>query len=271
MARALLIGKHHPLLRKIRLIASQARRAPADLVVAEGIRTLEEATRAPRVIETVLVSENFGFHAREKSLLIAWQERDIKPLRLPERLLQTVSDLVTCQGAVALVHVPARGLAEVDPGQLPLLVCACGIQDPGNLGTMIRTALAAGASMVCTSPGTVSAKNPKAIRSSAGAFFHIPVVEHIAPAEIVAYCKAHGIRMYRAAPHAGLLYPQVDFRPPSALLFGSEARGVSGKQWPGTPSVGIPMAAGVESLNVAAAAAVLLFEVFRQRSAPYRA
>jgi TrmH family RNA methyltransferase len=148
----------------------------------------------------------------------------------------------------------------------PLIVGACGIQDPGNLGTLLRTAAAAGAAFVCTTAATGSLRNQKVIRSSAGAFFRIPVVERVSPSEFLAYCSAQGIHPLRADARSGTSVWDTSFRSPAAILLGSETRGVSERDWADIPAIHIPMAPGSESLNVAAAGAIILFEACRQRT-----
>jgi TrmH family RNA methyltransferase len=261
----LLTSHDNPLVRAIRLVATQARRAPADLVLAEGLRVLEEATMAGCSLVGALVSPDFGSGLREKELLRAWSERSVPVRRAAPALLKRLSDVISHQGALALVRVPVSALATVPVFADPLILCLCGIQDPGNLGTLLRTARAAGVSWVCCLEGTVSARNPKAIRASAGAFFSLTVVEDISGGEILDHCHARRIAMYRADAPRGRSCWEVDFRGPAAIVLGNEAHGIGGEAWTGIPGVRVPMAAGVESLNVSAAGAVLLFEAWRQR------
>ncbi len=262
-----LTSKSNTLIKLMRLVASQSHRAPADLVLAEGIRTLEEAYRAGCRIEAALVSDRFGENDRETALLHAWHKIRAKVYRVPENLLRSVSEVHAHQGALALVEVPVASLNEQLLLEKPLVLNACGIQDPGNLGTLVRSAAAAGATLVCTAPKTVSARNPKAIRASAGSFFHIPVVEQVPAREFLEYCRARHIRPYRAEAGGGLPYFEVEFNCAVALLLGNEGRGASDEDWRDAAPVHVPMAAGIESLNVAAAGAVLLFEAYRQRKA----
>jgi RNA methyltransferase, TrmH family len=266
MAATLVTSKEHPLVKKIRLVASRARRAPAELVLAEGIRVLEEATNSKYVFEAVLLSDGFGADERETALLETWHSRKVMIRRAAGPLFRSLSGVLSPQGALALVRVPNLSLDEVPTRPNPLILCACGIQDPGNLGTLLRTAAAAGAALVCTTPETGSLRNQKVIRSSAGAFFRIPVVERVAPSRFLTYCSARKIRPLLAAARSGTSVWATSFRNPAAILLGSETRGVSEKDWFDIPAVHIPMAAGSESLNVAAAGAIILFEAYRQRS-----
>ncbi len=260
-----LTSRHNPLLKIIRLISSGARRAPRNLVVAEGVRVLEEVHQCGCSLEAVVLSEDFGNSPREEALLRSWVSQGVRVCRADSRLFPTISDLETPQGAIALVRIPEFCIEEQSLAQDALLLFACGIQDPGNLGTLIRTAAAAGASMVCTSKGTVSARNPKSIRASAGAFFRIPVVERMEISDFVDYCQQHEVRIYRTDVRSGLPHTEIDFSKSSALLLGNEGQGIPRDLLKDIPAVHIQMAQGIESLNVATAGAILIFEASRQR------
>ena len=259
-------SKDNPLLRKIRVVAAQARRAPEDWVVVEGIRALEEASAFSEV-GSVLISENFGRQARGQMLVERWIANSrTRVYQAPDSIVESVSAVRSSQGAIALVRMPPKHLGEIPLPPNPLLLCACALQDPGNLGTLIRVASAAGASMVCTTPGTVSVRNPKVIRASAGTCFRTPVVESVTPEHLLAYCRASRIEIYATAAGGRAICYDTDLRAPTAILVGNEASGFIPEEWPGVPTLRIPMAEGVESLNVAAAGAVVLFEAFRQRN-----
>jgi RNA methyltransferase, TrmH family len=260
-----LTSKDNPLLKTIRLMISGSHRSPEHLVAAEGIRVLEEANKAGCEIETVVCSERFGSEAREKSLLDVWISKGIPIYKTGEKLFQSISSVQTPQGAIALVRTPKLSLNDIPPAPNALILCACEIQDPGNLGTLIRTAAAAGANLICTTKGTVSARNPKSLRSSAGAFFRLPVIEHIDLDDVRAYCNAHSIRPHRTDPREGILYTEVDLRSACAIFLGNEGSGMPRDAFAGFSSIHIPMAEGSESLNVAMAGTIILFEAFRQR------
>jgi len=262
-----LTSKDNPLLKTFRLVTSGSRRAPRQLVIAEGVRVLEEVEKSGCKIEAVLLSENFGSSQREKQLRHRWFSKEIRVYQLDRKLFQSISTVQTPQGAIALVHVPETDLSSVAPLRDSLILYACGIQDPGNLGTIIRTAVAAGAGLVCTTKGTVSARNAKVIRSSAGSFFRIPIVEHTGFSEFQRYCELHSVRLYRTDAREGILYTEADLKSPCAILLGNEGGGIVEKEFSVFPAIRIPMAEETESLNVAIAGAVILFEASRQRRA----
>ena len=265
-----LASKDNPLIKTIRLISSGSRRLPEQLVLAEGIRMLEEVEKAGFEIVAVVLSDEFGKAPRERSLLNRFCAKGIRIYKTKGSLFRLITAVQTPQGAVALVKVPEAALDSITPAKDSLILCACGIQDPGNLGTLIRTAAAAGANLVCTSKGTVSARNPKAIRSSAGSFFRIPVVEHTDTTEFQMFCENHSIRIYRTDAREGVIFTEADLKSPCAILLGNEGAGISERGFESVPSIRIPMAQGMESLNVAIAGAIILFEACRQRMSELR-
>jgi TrmH family RNA methyltransferase len=214
----------------------------------------------------VLCTEEFGSSKREAALLAAFSGRGIKLYRISIRLLRSVSDVQSPQGVLGLVRVPPLLLRALPPVPRPLILCACGLQDPGNLGTLARTAAAAGVSLLCSVLGTVSARNPKAVRASAGALFRLPVVEDVDLIEFLDYCRERSIVSYLADTQGTKLYTEVDYTGGSAILLGNEAHGLVLPARSGLESIRIPMASGVESLNVGTAGALVLYEAFRQRA-----
>jgi RNA methyltransferase, TrmH family len=259
-------SRENGVLKRMRLVASGARRAPDDIVLAEGVRLLEEAVASGSFVEAAVVDEGFGTEPRSAGILEAWMRSRVPVSVVSTKLLQSASGVTSPQGAVALVRVPAARLETVPDLPTPFVVCACGVRDPGNLGSIIRTAVAAGATLFCTTEATVSARGTKTLRATAGAFFRIPIVESLAPAQILDYCRRRKIALFTTSPTASRVYTQADLSQPCAIVLGNEARGLGRDEWGGAAALRIPIAPGAESLNVAAAAAVLLLEASRQRS-----
>lgn len=181
---------------------------------------------------------------------------------VPCKLLEArVGDTRTPQPVFALVRLERRGIEALDGADLVLVAAEIG--DPGNAGTLFRSAAATGAQVVVLGPGSVDAYNPKVVRASAGACFAIRVVEAVPTLEVLEALGAGGARRLGAVARGGDAPESYDMRAPTALVLGHETRGLT-TDMPLDGRVTIPMRAG-ESLNVAMAATALLYEAARQR------
>ncbi len=244
------------------------------LVGIEGSNLVEEALRARVRIKCVFVAEGF-----ERVL-----ERVTDELRLPEgteillaprALLDAALTTETPQPVAALVEAPDWTWAHVFGAHVlggrenrsALVVVLAGLQDPGNLGTILRSAEAFGATGVVSLPETVSAWNPKAVRASAGSVFRVPVIA-TGERECFVQLREAGLRVYATTGHEADALEQADFIGPAALIIGNEGNGVPGSVAARADArITIPCPGPVESLNAAVAASVLLYEASRQRAA----
>lgn len=252
----------------------------------EGLRMVEEALTSGCRVEAVLFSEDGQRHRKTLAPLVDQPEIGFPVLRTTDRLFEGLADTEHPQGVAALV-IPKTVefpdlLAAPEGVCAPLLVVLAGVQDPGNVGTILRTAAAFGATGVLTTvtgqSGTASPFAPKALRASAGAVLHIPVLTGMALGILLTQLKLNGIRTVASCAHqqdANTVAPwEVEWCDPVALLVGNEGAGLPAEivhQADGR--IHIPMArlpwssqARVESLNAAAAAAVVLYEAHRQRT-----
>jgi TrmH family RNA methyltransferase len=238
--------------------AGQARLS-GGLVAIEGENLLGEAIRSGMVLKTVFVSER-----RELPGLVP---RSVEVLWLSDEVFASVVETQSPQGIAALLVPPVRSLDDVMVGK-PLILVAAGLQDPGNLGTLVRSAEAFGASGVLATPGTVSAWNQKALRASAGSVFRIPVVA--ATVEELASLKARSVTLMAAVPeksHRAIPACDADFDGATAILIGNEGAGLSEEILAlADVFVTIPCPGRVESLNAAVAGSLLLYEASRQRA-----
>jgi len=229
-------------------------------LVFEGVRLVEEAVRAGMPPVLVFYTARVGDDERGDRLLASLREMGVNCYAVSEQVLVACSDTETPQGVLAVMPIPAPPRSEHPTFTLIL----DRVRDPGNLGTILRTALAAGVDQVLLTPGTVDVANPKVVRAAMGAHLHLPAValEWEAIAEAVTGCD-----IWLADVGGQTPYTAVDWTRPVALIIGGEAAG-AGKQARAIAQglISIPMAPEVESLNTAAATAVILFEVVRQRS-----
>jgi TrmH family RNA methyltransferase len=186
--------------------------------------------------------------------------------QVPDRLFQQIAQTEAPQGIAALVELPAWQLGQILARRDKLLLVACHIQDPGNLGAMVRSSQAFGATAVLTLKETASPFNPKAVRASTGAIFRLPVLSDLKPGAVVKRLEAARVHIVAADPHSPSPITQADLTGPLAILVGNEASGLPDElARQAHQLLSIPMRSGMDSLNAATAAGIFLYEVARQR------
>jgi len=234
----------------------------ASPVGVEGPRLVEEGLRSGLGIEALLVADSGERHlARFKELLPA----GLRVLRTSDRLFASAAGTETPQG-IALLVEPRSWRMEDLLGAAPLVVVLAGVQDPGNVGTIVRAAEGFGASGVIASRGSAHPLAPKSVRASAGSVLRVPTLVGASPENILAELRRLGLRQYAASLSGDEIPQNVDFRVPCAIWIGSEGGGLPPEIVRGADArIRIPTGAGVQSLNAAIAAAVLLYEAARQR------
>jgi TrmH family RNA methyltransferase len=239
---------------------SKARRLEQRFVV-EGVRLLEEALASGWTASLILHAASLSPRAQAVVDGFARQGVPVEPAA--EHVLRSASDTQSPQGLLAVVQMRSLPL----PARLDFVIIVDEIRDPGNLGSILRSAAAAGAQALLLPPGGVDPYSPKVVRAAMGAHFRLPLLG-LAWDELAALLERHALALYLAEAGGELVYTQADLRSPLALLVGGEAQGPSGQaRRLAVQRISIPIAPGSESLNAAAAAAVLLFEVARQRAA----
>jgi TrmH family RNA methyltransferase len=225
--------------------------------VVEGVRLLEEAIRAN-------VQPDFIFYIadldeRSQKLIERLHAGGVVCLDVTPGVMRFCSETETPSGILAVLPMAGMPL----PTRPTLSVVADALRDPGNLGTLLRTSAAAGADEVLLGPGTVDLYNPKVVRGAMGTHFRLPIATMTWP---VIAAHLDGPSVWLADVRDAIPYTQVDWTKPSALIIGGEAEGASAEaEKLATGRVSIPMQCGIESLNAAVAAAVILFEAQRQR------
>lgn len=182
-----------------------------------------------------------------------------------ETVLGSIAGTVTPQGAIGVAELPSAALDDALSGA-GLVIVLWEVRDPGNAGTIIRTADAAGADAVILTGESVDPRNGKAVRASAGSLFHLPVVEEREWQRVAAACRGVGLRLVAADAGGSLEHTDLDLVSPTALVFGNEARGLDGKVAADCDLVArVPIHGRAESLNLAATVAVMSYEATRQR------
>jgi TrmH family RNA methyltransferase len=237
-------------------------REAEGLFVAEGVRVVEELVRSPIDLRFALVSPSLEDNPRGRQLLAELEARTTVS-RVSDAELKRHAGTDAPQGVLAVAVQPIENAGGIKPGDHTLLLVADGVQDPGNLGTLIRIADAFAASAVIALSGTVDPWNPKVVRSSAGSSFHLPIVNATVE-ELSDWMERYHVTGFAAeaggeSPGSARGITRV------ALFVGNEGAGLREQtRTLATRTIGIPMPGRAESLNVAVAAGILLYELSRR-------
>lgn len=239
-----------------------------ELFLLEGVRFLEEAVKAKLPIEAALCGSKLALKPRGRELIAALRAAQVPLSEATDEVFSAVSDTESPQGVVALASRPQLSLETVlATEEKPFLLVAAGVSDPGNLGSLIRTADAAGASGVIVAEGSVSPFNSKCVRATMGSILRLPVADKVPVAKILEAFRGKGVRMVATDSHAGIEFRDADYAGPIALCLGGEAEGLPEEMKKAASLiVRIRLQHEVESLNVAAAGAILLFEIAERRA-----
>lgn len=240
-----------------------------DLIFVEGLRLCEEALRSNLHIAAVIYSAQIARKEKAAEVIAQLEAAATKSGSVSEKLLESVSYTKTPQGLIALAGRPSGGkdLINANLNDSPLIVVLHQINNPVNVGAILRTAEAAGANAVITTRNTSDPFSPKSLRGAMGSAFRLPIWQGAGYEDAIAWCKSKQIKTICADATAPEVHTQVDWRHSTALIVGPESTGLTEKEIEKADrAVRIPMKGDVESLNVSVAAGILLFEAARQRS-----
>lgn len=252
-----------------RLKALLDRPLTAEPCVLEGAKLIEAALAAEAALVEVVATPR-ALAAPEGGRLLAGLERHRVPVRLmSEDLVASLSGAEAPQGLLALAERPRFGEEDLFRRSAPLLLVASAVQNPGNLGGLLRTAEAAGADGAVLTAGCADPFAWKALRGAMGSAFRLPHLRGLALAETLAMLRRGGVRLLATSAAGELRFDRADLTGPVAILVGSEAAGLPAEVLAGADArLRIPLARTVESLNVGVAAALVLYEAARQRGYP---
>ena len=271
-------SRQNPLVKRFRRVRAGSERYHIFL---EGVRLIEDAIAARVRFETIAFTSALETNERGLRLLDALENVPCRGAHVSKIVMEAIAETESPQGVAAIVSRPYFELQDLFERDLQTIVIADQLQDPGNLGTIIRTAEAAGADGLVTTRHTVDPFNHKALRASMGSALRLPLVTDAKRADVMKLCRERGIKIVGSRPTPArpqgviedvartetiYIYTEANFTVPIALILGKEASGISEDAAAQADEfVHIPMAEAVESLNVSAAAAILLYEVARQR------
>lgn len=255
----MITSPQNPTIKRIRHLQKRSKaRQEEGAFVIEGLRLVEEALQHAWTPELVLFSGDMD--QRGWDVVNGFRGQGVPTQEVSPEVMSAASDTQTPQGLLAVL--PFQG--QPRPRKMDFVLVADQVQDPGNLGTLLRTSLAAGVDAVFLTPGTVDPHSPKVVRAGMGAHFQLPVAK--SSWEKIRG-ELQGLTVYIADVEKGIPHTEADLTKPLALIIGNEARGPGEKAWAAADQpLHIPMPGDAESLNAAIAGAILIFEVVRQRN-----
>jgi len=251
-------SRENSIYKLIRTLSQKKVRESNGLFIIEGARLLEEANSRGVKIKYLIINEI--------AQNVPKINQDCQVLKLPNNLFKKFSDTVSPQGIIAVVEQREISLADIILGTNPLVVVLNGIQDPGNLGTIIRTSAAAGATAVLLTKGTVDLYNPKVIRSTMGSLFQVPIVNGLDDNAAIKWLNYNSINIVVADLDGEEYYYSANLKDSFALVIGNENRGPN-DIWrkAAYKKIKIPILGSTESLNASVAAGIILYDAVRQR------
>ncbi len=260
----------NPKVKLIQKLRDRKKRERESKFVIEGVHLVLEALKCFKktkkfFIEYILYSRRLDKIKDARKLLEDLRNSDVELFQVPERIINSVTDVESSQGIIGVIREEKFNLNDVIKAGRNIVVMLIGVQDPGNLGTIIRTADAVGASGVILSRGTVDPYNSKVLRASMGSIFHLPVVKVENTVDAIDKLKQNGFKITAAVLDAKESIFDVTFEEKQAFLFGSEGEGLPEEVIKlSHRKVRIPMPGDAESLNVGVSSAVMLYEALRQ-------
>lgn len=264
-------GRHNPLIKQLRQAFDHAELTESGDCAIEGLRIIEEAIRSGLRFSAIFFRESAEDRTQR---LLPQIGAHVETLLVPDKLFDSVVSTESPQGVAALVRLKEFSLDDLIE-RLPVgpIVALAGLQDPGNLGTVLRSAEAFGCAGAILGEATVSPFNSKVIRASAGSIFRLPIVHNHGKSrtsdlgQIIAKLREQKIRLIATSSHKGTPLDQADLKTPAAIFFGNEGAGLPRDLLAHMDeSVAIPHASRVESLNAGVAASIVLYEAARQRN-----
>ena len=266
-------------LKELLKLKTKKGRREKERFLIEGLKFCQELLNSSFEAELVLYTLRFSKFQDGKKLLDDFVKKGVEVISVKEDIIKKLSDTVTPQGIVGIVKMKKLSLSldasaeksllknTKSEGFIEFVLAIDSIKEPGNLGTMIRTADAAGVFCVLLSEGCVELYNPKVLRSTMGSVFHLPIFENMNLEKAILYLKKRGFKIFAADVKEGKLYDQIDYLGKVCLIIGSEAQGISEKLLSlAFEKVKIPLYGKAESLNAAVACGIILYQIAKKRA-----
>lgn len=263
----LIVSAANPLIKRFRALADRRHRRREGAFVVQGTQPVWQAATAGAEIETLVVAPGLVRSETVTEFVASLRARGVRVAEVGDELFRRISDRDGPSGLAAIVRTWRSDLSKLEAAAESVFVALYEVGNPGNLGTIIRTADAAGAAGVILIGHTVDPYDPVAVKASMGALFQVPIATAATVAELFDWATAQGISVATTSPYAQQTHWQADYRLPLAFLLGSEGQGLPESVLArGDLQVRIPIVGQAESLNLAVAAGILLYEARRQIS-----
>lgn len=258
-------SKDNTVVKHLRSLSDPKHRKKEQAFLIEGVKMVEEAIQGRAGVKMVVASPALVRHHGKAALTLA-EAGSIDILWISEKLMDSVSESKTPQPVMAVVRMKERSQEELFAHRSKLIILAHQLQDPGNLGTIIRTAEAVAAAGMALTPNTVDPFSTKAIRASMGSILRLPVVRIEDPGEFIIRCRQEGFQTVATEVTGEQTHLDIDLAKPTVVILGQEGAGLPRNILADVDlRVRIPMAETIDSLNVATSSAIILYEALRQR------
>lgn len=259
----------NPLVKRVRLLADRKHRRRERAFVVQGIQPVWQAVEAQAALEVIIVAPDLLHHPGATAMVAEQQAAGVRVARLSGELFGRITDRDSPSGLAAIVRASPVTLASLPADADSVFVALHSAGSPGNIGTIIRTASAAGAAGVILIGASADPYDPAAVKASMGALFTVPVATASSGSEFLEWARGSGLRVAATSARGSVTCWQADLAPPLAILLGSEGTGLPDDLLAAADlQVAIPMTGTAESLNLAVAAGILLYEARRREWAP---
>lgn len=261
----IITSKQNEIVKFIRSLREKKNRDSLEVFVVEGVKSVMEAVSAGKLPQKLIVSEHGEKNETISQIINEVQDKS-EIYRVSDQVFEYMSETKSPQGVLGVLNIPHNNLDSIKVDSDTFLLILDSVQDPGNFGTIIRTADAFGVKAVISTTGSADLYNGKTMRATMGSVFHLPVVREVEPESIVAFLEKNNLVTYAAHLHSDAVPLQnIKLKRPIALVLGNEGKGVSETFLKAADEmVMIPMGGSAESLNVAASSAIMLYEAYRQ-------
>lgn len=262
----LIESPNNPTIKEIRSLKNQKFRDLTKLFFVEGLRIVQESLSYPSQLKYIIISESFFQNNKFTKTLLTYTKTTNKILQVSDKIFNTLTDTKNPQGIISVMKQPIYDAKSLIQQKEFFLLLDC-LQDPGNMGTIIRTADAAKVDAIFVSNGSVDIYNPKVLRATMGSIFHIPVIPYKDLFDLISNFKTNNTKIIASHLNADKNIYETNLNQKIAIVVGNEGNGISNEIIALSDSlIKIPMPGKADSLNASIATAIIIYEILRQKN-----